>query len=412
MLNSYKSHLHRGGNLSVSLYVLLARKNKQNGNPILGEYINTYQSRQYNNVPFLTNIENNSGHYISFSYNKFIPANQNGGQSTNISEDVLVSYPQLKTLNTFFNMIISSLKENFDAIYENGSQVSQQFQQHAWQSDNLISNKHLSVSPAVFNQNGNLLLGVNLFVNGNDKYEFISIQAFAALADLLLNLTSDPLEFRNSCVLTEIQAKESENNILLKSIANNMFQYSDVSNHHMNIKNNNNNNAGYQNNNTGYPNSNAGYQNNNNTGYNNAGYQNNNTGYPNSNAGYQNQNPQQRYNPNNKFGNFNKTPQSQPQMQQQPTQNPFNNAEKENIPEGVFNDFDENTMESTNQFPEPEENREIDKGNVFVEKTNSIEGVSNKVNNTPKERTSKSILDQFTEKAKEYDGVTEDDIQI
>ncbi|QPI17125.1 hypothetical protein [Staphylococcus phage vB_StaM_SA1] len=413
MLTSFKDHLHRGNNLSVSIYTLFARKNKNTGNPIKGEYVNTYQSSQYNGVPFLSEIENNGSHYISFSYSKF-----QQGQAP-ITEDVLISYPHLKEFNTFLKATYSSISENFDKIFSN-NQVTPEYQQHIWQSPELISGKQIAIAPGVIQSqrnNGNEI-GFNIMVNDTSKYDFLTANTFISLVTLLARITNDPLTFRNQCIQAEMQSKEIENNYLLKGLLRAQGLPTDMSNHHMDEKASYGNNSAPRNN---YNNNNS-YNNGGNKFGNFGGGNNGNFNRPQQQQGgfNQQQAPQQSSNP---FGNF-----GNPQQQQQPqsSPNPFNTEQSNaQAPQQSGNPFDVGgsneisdddlpfvTKEEVNTQPQQQDNRQIDKGNMFKDaevnkESGSLEELSNTVN---KEESGKaeSLLNDFIKKGKETEQEDDD----
>ncbi|WRM43489.1 hypothetical protein [Staphylococcus phage LY01] len=393
MLTNFKDHLHRGGNLSISIYTLFTRKNKNTGSAIHSEYINTYQSSQYNNVPFLSEIENNSNHYISFSYNKF-----QQGQAP-IREDVLISYPHLQEFNNFLKATYKSISENFNNIFSN-NQVNPNYQQHIWQSPKLVSGKEIAIAPAVIqnNRTNNFEIGFNIMVNDANKYDFVSANTFISLINLLVRITNDPLTFRNQCVQAEMQAKEIENNQLLKGLLRAQGLPTDMSNHHMDEKSTQSNAP--RNNN---------FNNNNGGGFNN----NNQFGNFGSNNGNFNQAPQQQNNFNqqksnnqtqgNPFGNFNQAPQQQNQ-QTQKNDNPFNVGQVDQI-------SDDDLPFGSKETPE-QNDRQIDKSNMFKDaevnkESGSLEDLSNKVNSESEGKAS-SLLDDFIKKGKESEQEDDD----
>lgn len=399
MLTSFKDHLFRSRNLQISIYTLFARKNKNTGNAIQSEYINSYNSRQYNGVPFLTNIENNGNHYISFSYNR---PSQNQGEMP-IQEEVMLSYPQLDVFNSWLGKIISDLSSEgmFDRMFQN-NQVTQEFSNFAWQSPPLISNKIIQIVPATLQipNSGNIELGFNIIVNSSDKYDFISASQFFSLITLLMEITSSHLTFRNQCVQAEMQAKSIENNQLIKGLLRSQNLPTDVSNHHLderqqyrnNGPSNNNYNNNYQNNNNGYRSTN-GYQSNNNSYRNN--YNNQNGSFNNQFGNFQNQQSQNNSNNfggNNQFGNFNNQQQQQngfnnqnnnfQNQQPQNNENPFANYN------GAEIDDDDIPFNNINNDQPPKQNndRQIDKGNLFKnaetkKESGSMNDLSKSVNN-------------------------------
>ncbi|WPH64313.1 hypothetical protein [Staphylococcus phage vB_StaM_PB50] len=401
MLTNFKDHLYRGQNVSVSIYTLFARKNKNTGNAINGEYINTYKSSQYNNIPFLSEIENNGNHYISFSYSKF-----QQGQAP-ISEDVLISYPHLQEFNNFLKATYKSIGENFNSIFQN-NQVTAEYQNHIWQSPSLVSGKGIAFAPTtIVNKRTNSTeIGFAIIVNDNNKYDFISANAFISLVNLLVRITNDPLTFRNQCVQAEMQAKEIENNQLLKGLLRAQGLPTDMSNHHMDEKASYNSAPRQQNNSGGFNQQNNGFGN----------FGNNNGGF----NQQQNNAPQQS---NNQFGNFN-----QPQQQQQSNPNPFGNVnntpqnQQQSTPENPFGAVDNisdddlpfaDKTETNNQ----QDDRQIDKSTMFKDadvnkESGSMEDLSNNVNeeNGEDQGRSKSLLDKFTSKSKELD--KDDDLGI
>ncbi|QQO92800.1 hypothetical protein CPT_Madawaska_148 [Staphylococcus phage Madawaska] len=411
MLTNFKDHLHRGGNLSVSIYTLFTRKNKNTGNAIHGEYINTYQSSQYNNVPFLSEIENNGNHYISFSYNKF-----QQGQAP-IREDVLISYPHLQEFNNFLKATYTSISENFNNIFSN-NQVTPEYQQHIWQSPKLVSGKEIAIAPAVIqnNRTNNFEIGFNIMVNDTNKYDFVSSNTFISLVTLLARITNDPLTFRNQCVQAEMQAKEIENNQLLKGLLRAQGLPTDMSNHHMDEKSAQGNAP--RNNN---------FNNNNGGGFNN----NNQFGNFGGNNGNFNQAPQQnKFNQQqsnnqsqgNSFGNFNQPQQQQNQQPVQQNDNPFNVSPQQSAPQqsNSSNPFnvgqtdqinDDDLPFETKETPQ-QDDRQIDKSNMFKDaevnkESGSLEDLSNTVN-TESEGKASSLLDDFIKKGKESEQEDDD----
>lgn len=411
MLTSFKDHLHRGNNLSVSIYTLFARKNKNTGNPIKGEYINTYQSSQYNGIPFLSEIENNGSHYLSFSYSKF-----QQGQAP-ITEDVLISYPHLQDFNTFLKATYKSISENFDNIFSN-NQVNPEYQQHIWQSPELISGKQIAIAPGVIQSqrnNGNEI-GFNIMVNDTSKYDFVTANTFISLVNLLVRITNDPLTFRNQCIQAEMQSKEIENNYLLKGLLRAQNLPTDMSNHHMDEKASYGNNAAPRNN-----------YNNNNSGGNKFGNFGGNGGNFNRPQQQGRFNQQQQQQPqSNPFGNFGNPQQQQPQ---QTNSNPFNtggqSTQQQSTQQQSSNPFDVGgsneisdddlpfaTKEEVNTQPQQQDNRQIDKGNMFKDaevnkESGSLEELSNTVN---KEDSGKaeSLLNDFIKKGKESEQEDDD----
>lgn len=415
MLSSYKDHLHRGQDVSVSIYTLLARKNRNTGNAIVSEYINSYNSNQFNGVPFLSQIENNGNHYISFSYNKI-----QRGQAP-INEDVLISYPHLSEFNQFLRATYRSISENFENIFQN-NQVTDEYSNHVWTSPGFVSNKKISFAPTVIQNRvtNNLEIGFAIIVDDFNKYEFISANSFISLMTLLIQISNDPLTFRNQCVQAEQHAKLIENNQLIKGLLRYQGAPTDMSNHHMDERSNNRNNSGG-----------SQFNNNNNNQFGNFGGNQQQNGFNNNNQfgnfgnapQQQQQRTQNNFNNNNQFGNFG----GNQQQSNTPPQNPFNgssnNSVSNNNPFQSHNDQDYDIPFNTKEEDNGNTNRQIDKENVFKndaepkKESGNFDDLSKTVNNEENKSEEKSsggkadkLLDNFMSKAKENEGY--DDIDL
>lgn len=430
MLTNFKDHLHRGRNLKVSIYTLYARKNKNTGNPINSEYINTYKSEQYNGIPFLSTIENNGNHYISFEYSKVVQQGQ-----MPIQEEVLISYPHLMDFNQWLRSMYNSITKEFNNIFD-GNQVTQQYSNHSWASPYFISNKQIGIAPATIQNSKNpnsIEIGFNIMVNGADKYDFISANTFISLLALLIDISNTPLEFRKQCTQAEMHGKIIENNQLIKGILRSSGNPTDMSNHNLDEKQEFRNNSGG--NNRNFNNNNGNNFNNNFNNFNQQPQQSNNRfgnfnnqqqqsqqSNFNNNFGNNNQPSQPQNNPfnnqqqSNQFNNSNQQQNNQfNNQQQQPQNNPFANAPDINDDDLPFDTPDNNSSDNNNN-----DNRQIDKNNVFKndaepkKENGNMNDLSNSVNNDinsddgNNKGKANELLNKFMENGKD----AEDDLDL
>lgn len=163
----------QGNNFTVKNTILTGRKGKDNVK-LDSVYNKAYQSNKYSNVSELHSITISTSEYLVFAYNNF---------EAKTNEEIFISYPHMADIKSFTQNMLNMVMSN--KVFDKHNQVTMEYKDYQLNSNALGGNKVLVAIPTTIQRDQNLLRGVYLFFNGEDKYVEMDLKAVFTLNEVI-----------------------------------------------------------------------------------------------------------------------------------------------------------------------------------------------------------------------------------
>lgn len=168
--------IFKQGYFTVKNTILTGKKGKDNIK-LDAVYNKTYASQKYSNKSELTSTTISTSEFIVFAYNHY---------EAKANEEIYASYPNLLDVKHFCQQILAMVTSK--EVFNSNNSVNMNYQDYSIASQPLGGGKVLVAIPASLQKDQNLVKGIYLFFNGEDKYIEMDAKAVFTLNEVVKSI--------------------------------------------------------------------------------------------------------------------------------------------------------------------------------------------------------------------------------